>query len=201
MTPARTPQGAARREKTLEVAIEGDELRFHGRLYDTYGESDGVTVIHEFVARGRIALPRLEIVEISVEAVTVPYGTCRLTLERVQQVVGMRIVSGFTGEILRRLGGNAGCSHVTVLVLELAAAGILHWFIRIREHLPYTRQNRESGRWGAVGLTLNSGFVNACHGWAEGGTMLDRAEEVLRQQEPTGISLLDGHPGHEGHEA
>ncbi len=182
-----TASGSARREKTLDVGVEDGRLRFSGRLHDTYREVDGVTTIHEFVATGTISIPELEILAIQLEARTVPYGTCRLTLARVEDLVGLRIVPGFSGEVLRRLGGTAGCSHVTNLVLDLAAAGVLHWFIEIRKHLPYSTDNRESGRWGAVGLSMNPDFVNVCHGWS--GTMLARAEEVLR---------LSGLPKREG---
>jgi hypothetical protein len=182
---------AARRAKTIDVRLDGDLLRFEGRLVDSYGEPDGVTIIHELTATGSIATPRLEIAEIRVEAPTVPFRTCRLTLARVDQVVGLRIASGFGREVQRRLGGAAGCSHVTTLVLELADAGVLHWFIRIRDYLPYSVDNRESGRWGAVGLALNPELVDVCHGWAEGGTTLARAKHVLNDPSLTSIPTLD----------
>jgi hypothetical protein len=190
----RLASGAARREKTLDVWLDGEHLHFDGTLYDTYGEPDGMTVIHEVTATGTIAIPGLEIKEIQIAAPKLPYGDCRLTLGRVDQVVGLSIGPGFAREIQRRLGGSVGCSHLTTLVLELAAAGVLYWFIQIRKHLPYSIENRESGRWGAVALSLNPAFVGVCHGWAEGGVMVARAEEALASATATGIPLLGHSP-------
>lgn len=171
--------GSARREKSLDVAVEAGDLVFTGRLFDTYRRDDELTVIHELIARGRMKLPELEIAEIEVEAATVPFGTCRRTLARLDRVIGLRIAPGFSRDVHRRLGGGAGCSHVTTLVLELAAAGVLHMFATMREYLPYSVENRDSGLWSAVGLTVNPQIAGACSAWSIGGEALSGGERVL----------------------
>jgi hypothetical protein len=58
----------------------------------------------------------------AVEAVTDngPYRICPDIIPAYQSLVGLRIAPGFTAETRRRLGGAAGCTHLTELLGPIA---------------------------------------------------------------------------------
>lgn len=183
--PSRPVPGRARRDKAVEVDFAEHSMRFWGRLHDTYGEADGsVTTVHLLEMTGLISVPDLIIERIELSPSTTAYDLCGLAAAQVPSVQGLSLVRGFSRGVREHLGGEQGCSHMTTMVLDLAGAAILYWIAQIRRELPYTHENRESGRWGAASLRVNSGFVGACLGWAADGEMVRRARRFLDNPPP-----------------
>ncbi len=159
-----------------------NNISFWGYLHDTYGEADSsVTTVHLLEMTGLISIPDLVVEQIELLPRTTAFELCGLAAEQVPTVEGLSLVRGFSRGVRERLGGKKGCTHMTSLVLELTSTVILYWMAQIRKYLPYTEENRESGRWGAAALQVNPGFVGVCLGWDEDGEMMRRAQKQLIQ--------------------
>jgi hypothetical protein len=103
------------------------------------------------------------VTRIEVVPIHLPYAECFDAAPNAQQLVGLRLERGFTGEALRRLGGEAGCSHLNSLISDLAIAGLFHGYLRVREQ---TRQH------GTVPVPPASDErTGVCTGWRAGGTL------------------------------
>lgn len=92
----------------------------------------------------------------AVEAVTdrSPYPECPVAAASYQQLVGMRIASGWTDKVKARIDTTAGCTHLFELLRPLATAAIQTIF-------PLRMQND--------GKERRPMLLDSCHGWrAEG---------------------------------
>jgi hypothetical protein len=92
----------------------------------------------------------------AVEAVTdnSPFPDCPAAAASYQQLVGMRIASGWTDQVKARIGATAGCTHLFELLRPLATAAIQTVF-----------PLRSKGD----GEARRPMLLDTCHGWrAEG---------------------------------
>jgi hypothetical protein len=78
-------------------------------------------------------------------------------------------LKAFTGEALRRLGGEAGCTHRNSLISDPAIAGLFHGYLRVRE------QTRERGVLPV--LPASDERTGICAGWRAGGTLATWMEQ------------------------
>jgi hypothetical protein len=67
----------------------------------------------------------LQIVEADAESVSVPYpGSCEQIAPDYRQLIGLNLLHGFRRDVRLRLGGTAGCTHITELTNVLPTAAI-----------------------------------------------------------------------------
>jgi len=176
------------RTKTVEVIpLGGGEYRLEARLTDLSrggnygpGQTDGddappSKVIHDIALTGRVRGPGLEITELDVQALTVPYATCPFVLPALQQLIGKELLHGWRRAVLDLSGGTLGCTHVNTLLLGLTEMQTMVIFLEMNERLPYTAENRTSGDWMSAGLTVAPQLGDACYSLRRGGPVLPGA--------------------------
>ncbi len=159
------PPESIERHKSIGLFFEGNgTLRVRGHLRDSYTEPDGAdTVMHEYRMDLWVDLPTMEVTRVEVEPIALPYGDCWDAAAYVQRLVGLKLVSGFTGEALARLEGECRCTHLNALISDLAIAGLFHGYIRLRAYA------REHGEYPVLPATNERAGI--CAGWREGGVL------------------------------
>jgi hypothetical protein len=102
-----------------------------------------------------------------VEAVTddSPYRICGDIAPQFQQLVGMRLVSGFTAKVRALLGGTKGCTHLVELLGPVATTAYQTVFTA-----------RGGGRWRdpAAGPKAKPRFLDTCHALASDSEVVQR---------------------------
>jgi Protein of unknown function (DUF2889) len=190
MEPDEEPGGRRfTRTKTVEVVpLGGGEYRMEARLTDlsrggNYGpaQTDGggappSKVIHDVALTGRVRGPGLEITELDVQTLTVPYASCPFVLPALQQLIGKELMHGWRRAVLDLSGGTLGCTHVNTLLLGLTEMQTMVIFLKMNERLAYTAENRASGDWMAAGLPVVPELADACYSLRRGGPVLARAD-------------------------
>lgn len=107
------------------VIIEG--ILHDERLVETYrptGDKNPPGTVHHMILRMEVKGPKLVIEDIEVEMPTVPYEACYQTLECMNQLKGIPIVSGFTAKVKKLVGGRKGCCHLFSLLTAMAPAAV-----------------------------------------------------------------------------
>jgi hypothetical protein len=178
------------RAKTMELHQTGPEnYRLIGRLTDTsrcgdYGghsdDGDHPTeqVIHDFVVDGELMGSDLVIIRLDVSAETHPYRQCPAILPGCQELVGKSLARGWRQTVLATLGATAGCTHVTTLLIGLAEARTMAFFLQMNAKVAYSEPTREDGRWTAAGLELVPTIVGACHVLTSNGPVVQGAVDA-----------------------
>lgn len=158
------PAESIERQKAVGLWYEGDELRVRGRLRDRYAEPDGGhTVLHEYRLELWVALATMEVTRVEVVADALPYDECFDAAPFVQRLVGLRLVRGFTGEALARLGGECSCTHLNSLISDLAIAGLFHGYVGLRARA------RADGA--LPEMPASDERTGICSGWRAGGEL------------------------------
>jgi len=183
VTPPARPRVV--RTKTTELVVV-DGTRFHliARLTDisydcAYDSVATSATVHDFTVEGDLEGDDLVITALDVGAGTHPYRGCPAVVPRCQALVGRSLVSGWRAAVLETLGGTAGCTHVTTLLLGLAEVRTPVFFLRMNARVPYSPDAREDGRWTAAGLDLAPSIVGACHVLTRSGPVIARGARRL----------------------
>ena len=190
MEPDEEPRGRRfTRTKTTEVIpLGGGEYRLEARLTDlsrggNYGpaETDGgdasSKVIHDVALTGRVRGPGLEITELDVQTLTVPYASCPFVLPALQQLIGKELMHGWRRAVLDLSGGTLGCTHVNTLLLGLTEMQTMVIFLKMNERLAYTAENRASGDWMSAGLPVAPELGDAGYSLRRGGPVLAHVDK------------------------
>ena len=158
------PPESIQRHKSVGLWYEGETLRVRAHLRDAYLELDGTdTVLHEYRLDLSVDLATMEVTQVDVVPLALPYGDCFEAPTYLQRLVGLRLVRGFTGEALARLEGECGCTHLSSLISDLAIAGLFHGYIRLRSATRETGQLPE--------MPANAERTGICAGWRAGGEL------------------------------
>jgi hypothetical protein len=159
-----------------QVIVEGwlrDERLVTGYHWDGRDRPPGV--VHRLCVRLLLGEWPLRILDAEAEMPGVPQDLCRDTRETVKKVVGLSIVSGFSEEVRRLIGGVEGCAHLTYLIVAMGPAA-LHgcWTQRSRRPLKVPRSLDD-----IAGLKY---LINTCRLWREGGPMIQMIRERLEKR-------------------
>ncbi|ANQ75612.1 DUF2889 domain-containing protein [Rhodococcus qingshengii] len=176
------PRRRSRRTKCLEVEPEGGDSftftaslldeSFHGD-YEVPGDS---RIIHHFGISGRINGNDLHLTALDVEAKTHPFPQCPFIIPASMDLIGHSLMSGWRRRVLDRLGGSAGCTHVTTLLLGLSEVTTLIYFQRMNRTATYGPDSRASGEWIGASLDFAPQLGGACHALAPEGAVIRQAE-------------------------
>jgi len=193
LEPASGGHPSVTRSKTMELVLVGeDEYRFLGRLTDTswhgdYGDGHDPAedaVIHDFTIEGAVQGSDLVITELRVRAGTHPYRQCPAIVPSCQALVDKSLAAGWRRTVLDALGATAGCTHVTTLLLGLAEARTMAFFLQMNAAEAYNEDTRADGRWTATGLDLAPSIVDACHVLVNSGPVIHDARAVRSTMPP-----------------
>jgi hypothetical protein len=176
------------RTKTVEVTpLGGGEYRLEARLTDlsrggNYGpapadgsDAPSSRVIHDIAITARVRGPGLEITELDVRPLTIPYATCPFVVPALQQLIGKELMHGWRRAVLDLSGGTRGCTHVNTLLLGLTEMQAMVVFLEMNERAPYAPQAQASGEWMSAGLQVAPRLADACYSLRRGGPVLAAA--------------------------
>src|ERR1700722_9221217 len=177
------------RTKTVDVISLGDgEYRLEARLTDLSGGGDygpaagragdvpDSSVIHDIALTGRVRGPGLEVAELDVQALTVPYATCPFVLPLVKQLIGRELMSGWRRAVLELSGGTRGNTHLNTLLLGLTEMQTMVFFLKMNERVAFPADARASGEWIAAGLDVAPQLADVCYSLRRDGSVLAKVD-------------------------
>lgn len=181
----------------MELTATGPEqYRLYARLNDIslngdYGGDDSKGsscghVIHEFVVEAQLEGPQLIVAELDVQARAHPYRQCPAVLGSCRALIGKSLASRWRATVLETLGATAGCTHVTTLLVGLAEARTMAFFLQMNARQACSEDTRADGRWTAAGLEVAPSIVDACHVLTSTGPVIGKAMTVARARPQTG---------------
>ena len=183
------------RTKTIEVTpLGGGEYRLEARLTDlsrggNYGpapadgsDAPSSRVIHDIAITARVRGPGLEMTELDVRPLTIPYASCPFVLPTLQQLIGKELMHGWRRAVLDLSGGTRGCTHVNTLLLGLTEMQAMVVFLEMNERAPFAPQTQASGEWMSAGLQVAPRLADACYSLRRDGPVLTVAS--TREQLP-----------------
>ena len=174
-------------ERGLEIKtypLEEDRIITEGWLrderfmpgYGWEGTQRPPEVVHWMCVRLLMGGWPLSILDAEAEMPGVPHELCPTTLESVKKVVGMNIVSGYSEQVMARLGGIKGCAHLTHLIVAMGPAALHgYWAQRSRKRGPVPRSLDQ-----VPGISF---VINSCQIWKEDGPLIRMIKEKLEDQE------------------
>lgn len=96
-------------------------------VVDILGRPKEPGVIHHMTATLAIAPDPLRIVQAEAEMITVPTEFCPQTLDRVSNLAGLEVKSGFSRRIKEIVGGSEGCVHMCSLLTAMGTEIVHGW--------------------------------------------------------------------------
>ena len=180
-------QSAPVHERRLEFRtypLEDDRLIVEGWLRDDRlvpgyhwdGGTRPTGVIHWMCVRLLVGGWPVTILDAEAEMPDIPHELCPTTLESVKRIVGLSIVSGYSEEVHRRLGGVQGCAHLTHLIVTMGPAALHgYWTQRSRQRRPIPRSLDE--------FPGMANLINSCKLWKEDGLFMQMIQKALEKQE------------------
>ncbi len=164
--------------QTEAFAEDDGRLRVAGRLTDVkpigLGPEDGEPmVIHDMSLELLVEIPSFEILDVTTEMFTHPYGLCTAILPDYRALIGLSVARGFTHEVRRLFGGPSGCSHLTALLQAMAPVAVQASWALLNIDEPLANQaagpNEQNAAERERRLRMNT---NTCHVWRDGGEHL-----------------------------
>ena len=155
------------------IVVEGCLL--DNRLHDTYpmtGERRPAGVVHHLILRMRVAGPDLTIEAIEAEFATTPREACPEAQATLDRIRGMCISSGFSEAVKARIGGAAGCAHLTALLLAMAPAAVQGFWAAV------SAEPVDTGRYADKALAL---LTDTCWVWRREGPLMAEFRRRLEE--------------------
>jgi len=121
--------------------------------------------IHHMIIRMQVKGPDLFIEDIEVEMPTLPNEFCIETINCLEPIKGMRIVSGFTSKVKKLVGGVKGCVHLVALLTAMAPAA----FQGIFSGMDRKYKTPEM---------VSKSMENTCWVWRSGGPLMNRLSDA-----------------------
>ena len=144
--------GSPVHQRKIEIhtySLENQQLIVEGRLTDDRlvtgyhwdGRPRPPGVVHRMIIRLLIGDWPPTVLEAEAEMLDIPHELCTTVEDSIQKVVGVSVSAGFSDQIRQRLGGIAGCSHLTHLILAMGPA-VLHgyWTQHSRQPRPVPKR-------------------------------------------------------------
>lgn len=110
------------REMKISVGEEGELIQVKSYLNDTH---------HEIKITFHVQPVSMEIKDISVEMLRVPYEVCHKAIINVEKLRGLKIKQGINRQVIELIGGSQGCVHVVDLLRE-SFTGAVQGDMRLR---------------------------------------------------------------------
>ena len=165
--------------KDDQLVVEGwlrDERLVQG--YHWNGVSRPPGVVHRMCVRMLVGGWPVTILDAEAEMPEIPHELCPSTLDSVDRLVGVQIVSGYGEKVNHLLGGVRGCNHLTHLVVVMGTAALHgYWTHHSRKRRPVPRSMDE--------LRGLSTLINSCKLWAEDGPIMEEIRAILPDHQGT----------------
>ena len=177
------------RTKTVDlIPLGGGEYRLEGRLTDlsrggncgsAEEGADGAprsSVVHDITVTVLVRGPGLEVVDLDVQAPTVPYPSCPFVVPVLKQLIGRQLTSGWRRAVLDLSGGTRGCTHVNTLLISLAEMQAMVIFLRMNERVEHSAESRANGQWISAGFDIAPQLADACYSLRRDGPVFSAAD-------------------------
>jgi hypothetical protein len=182
-----------KRTITMESFDLGDRrLRVEGRLVDeryrTGVDHVGLPVPPGLIHDMRLAITvNLRTMEIEAAEAGMPRGAypgCTAIRPNYERAVGLRIGAGFKKAVMQRLGGGAGCAHLTTLLSEMGSTAIQSTagFVPRNPEKHLARLAAAADGRDPVNLARNT-----CHMWTDEGQLTRELQELLEGKRQWGV--------------
>jgi hypothetical protein len=161
------------RKIEVDATEEDGRLRMKGRLFDTrVGEP-----LHGIEVEMLVEAMEGTILEISGSFPELPLPECRQGLQALQELVGTRIVPGFTDYVKSTVGSNRGCTHLAALIMTMGNVTVQGRGAWLRKYVPDEAERALAMEHSAREL----GLIDSCVSWAADGPILTRYREGLEK--------------------
>ncbi len=139
-------------------------------------------VVHWMCVRLLLGGWPLTIQDAEAEMPGIPHELCHENQESVKKVIGVKIVSGYSNEIRRLLGGTNGCTHLTHLIVTMGPAA-LHgfWTRQAQNPLPEVNAIEE--------IPDLPYLINSCYLWREDGPLIEKIKKELAGRSSKGKQI------------
>lgn len=158
------------------LLVEGELLdeRFFPSYYYSRNEFLDPGPVHDIRVEMKVALPSMEITEARASMRKIPIGECLGVESSAGKIVGLRIRPGFTGALKKRLGGIAGCLHMTTLIYHMGAAAVQGMWASLS-------RKRDGG--GTRPLDYDPEILrNSCWLWREDGPFFENVKRLREER-------------------
>jgi hypothetical protein len=171
-------------ERGLEIrtyGLENNQLIVEGWLQDERlvpryhldGRLSPPDKVHRICVRLLLGGWPLAILDAEAEMPIVPHEECSTTLHTIEKIVGLSIVHGFSDEVLERLGGIQGCTHMTHLIIAIGNA-VLQGFWSHKLQRP-RQLDHTIDKYPEI-----DSVINTCQLWREDGPLVQRLRTELK---------------------
>lgn len=172
-------------ERTLEFrtfALENEKIVVEGWLkddrlvprYHLDGRLSPPGKVHRICVRLLLGGEPLSILDAEAEMPIVPHDECCATQETVKKIIGLAITHGYGEEILERLGGVKGCTHMVQLIMAMGNAALHgYWSHKLRNRRPLPETPEEIPELDFV--------IDSCQLWKKGGPLIKRLQSSLKK--------------------
>jgi hypothetical protein len=159
----------------VETTEEGEFLRMTGTLLDRrLGEP-----LHGLQVEMKIRIWDGEIMEVSGSMPHHPLEECPPGLESLNELVGLRIMPGFSELVKSSVGSNRGCTHLAALVMNMGNVSVQGRGAYLRKHLPEAEANEAMAQ-----RAQDLGIIDSCVCWAEDGPIIRRWRAEHPEEQP-----------------
>jgi len=159
-----------------QIIVEGlleDKQMVHGYRWDGQPRSPGI--VHHMCARLLVGDWPLTIMDAEAEMTSVPHDLCPTTLDTVNRLVGLQIVSGYSEKIRDLIGGTQSCAHLFHLLTVMGPAALHgYWTHLCRNPRPFPTSLEQVSNLNAV--------INTCRLWREDGPLVQNIKEALQKK-------------------
>ena len=159
------------------LLVEGDlvDERFFPSYYYSRNEFLDPGIVHDIRVEMKVSLPSLEITEARATMRKIPIGECLGVEPSAGKIVGLRIKPGFSRDLKERLGGTAGCLHMTTLIYHMGAAAVQGMWAALS-------RKREGGA--TKSMDYDPGILkNSCWLWREDGPFFEKVKRLRGERE------------------
>ena len=159
------------------LLVEGDlvDERFFPSYYYSRNEFLDPGTVHDIRVEMRVSLPALEITEARASMKKSPIEECLGVESSAGRIVGLKIRPGFSRDLKERLGGIAGCLHMTTLIYHMGAAAVQGMWAALS-------RKREGGA--TKSMDYDSEILkNSCWLWREDGPFYEKVISLKGQTE------------------
>lgn len=181
---------------TMEAYDIGDNrLLVEGRLVDIR-HREGVQHLGLPLPAGLLHDMRLSLtvnmrtMEIEAAEAAMPKGAepgCPAITPNYRRVIGLRVGPGFKKAVAERVGGPAGCVHMTTLLQEMGSTVIQATAAFPPSHPDKFVERLVAASEGGKNLAAANVAYNSCHMWAEDGPLTQEVRELLAGQRQWGV--------------
>lgn len=134
-------------------------------------------IIHHMEVILLIKSDPLRIEDAEADMIHVPMPECRTTLDTVEKLKGLEIRSGFSKHIRDIMGGKAGCTHLSQLVLAIGQEIVHGWLTHKRKEYSPAPKNFDN-------FDEKKFLIDSCRMWTKNGPKMKNLEKAMRDRIP-----------------